>query len=115
MGKSLTLAVIGGDERQVFLASLALADGHAVRTFALDRANIEGAAICSDAASCTEGADAVLLPVPVMQGDGLLRAPLARTETDVMQVLDAIPAGVPVSAVRFPSGCMPGRCSAVYG
>lgn len=44
MGKSLTLAVIGGDERQVFLASLALADGHAVRTFALDRANIEGAA-----------------------------------------------------------------------
>ena len=24
MGKSLTLAVIGGDERQVFLASLAL-------------------------------------------------------------------------------------------
>ena len=27
------------------------------------------------------------LPVPVMQGDGLLRAPLARTETDVMQVL----------------------------
>ena len=92
MDKSLTLAVIGGDERQVFLASLALADGHAVRTFALDRANIAGAAVCSDAASCTEGADAVLLPVPVMQGDGLLRAPLARTETDVMQVLDAIPA-----------------------
>ena len=53
MDKSLTLAVIGGDERQVFLASLALADGHAVRTFALDRANIAGAAVCSDAASCT--------------------------------------------------------------
>ena len=64
MDKSLTLAVIGGDERQVFLASLALADGHAVRTFALDRANIAGAAVCSDAASCTEGADAVLLPSP---------------------------------------------------
>ena len=47
MDKSLTLAVIGGDERQVFLASLALADGHAVRTFALDRANIAGAAVCS--------------------------------------------------------------------
>ena len=113
MGKSLTLAVIGGDERQVFLASLALADGHAVRTFALDRANIEGAAVCSDAASCTEGADAVLLPVPVMQGDGLLRAPLARTETDVTQVLDAIPAGVrrcgPLSAA-CPGGAV--RCTA---
>ena len=72
MGKSLTLAVIGGDERQVFLASLALADGHAVRTFALDRANIEGAAICSDAAS------------------------------DVMQVLDAIPAGVPAFGGAVP-------------
>ena len=102
MDKSLTLAVIGGDERQVFLASLALADGHAVRTFALDRANIAGAAVCSDAASCTEGADAVLLPVPVMQGDGLLRAPLARTETDVMQVLDAIPAGVPAFGGAVP-------------
>ena len=112
MGKSLTLAVIGGDERQVFLASLALADGHAVRTFALDRANIEGAAVCSDAASCIEGADAVLLPVPVMQGDGLLRAPLARTETDVMQVLDAIPAGVPAFG-----GAVPFRlhARAVYG
>ena len=131
MGKSLTLAVIGGDERQVFLASLALADGHAVRTFALDRANIEGAAICSDAASCTEGADAVLLPVPVMQGDGLLRAPLARTETDVMQVLDAIPAGVPAfggavpfrlharavqCGVRYATPCLPvrERCSSLW-
>lgn len=58
--------------------------------------------VCSDAASCTEGADAVLLPVPVMQGDGLLRAPLARTETDVMQVLDAIPAGVPAFGGAVP-------------
>ncbi len=113
MDKSLTLAVIGGDERQVFLASLALADGHAVRTFALDRANIAGAAVCSDAASCTEGADAVLLPVPVMQGDGLLRAPLARTETDVMQVLDAIPAGVPAFGGAVPFRLHARRCSAV--
>lgn len=102
MGKSLTLAVIGGDERQVYLASLALADGHAVRTFALDRANVEGAVVCPDAAACVEGADAVLLPVPVMQGENMLRAPLARTETDVMQVLDAIPAGVPAFGGAVP-------------
>ena len=102
MGKSLTLAVIGGDERQVYLASLALADGHAVRTFALDRANIEGAVVCTDAAACVEGADAALLPVPVMQGENMLRAPLARTETDVMQVLDAIPAGVPAFGGAVP-------------
>ncbi len=102
MGKSLTLAVIGGDERQVYLASLALADGHAVRTFALDRANIEGAVVCPDAAACVEDADAVLLPVPVMQGENMLRAPLARTETDVMQVLDAIPAGVPAFGGAVP-------------
>lgn len=44
----------------------------------------------------------MLLPVPVMQGDGLLRAPLARTETDVMQVLDAIPAGVPAFGGAVP-------------
>ena len=37
-----------------------------------------------------------------MQGDGLLRAPLARTETDVMQVLDAIPAGVPAFGGAVP-------------
>lgn len=102
MGKSLTLAVIGGDERQVYLASLALADGHAVRTFALDRANIEGAVVCPDAQTCVESVDAVLLPVPVMQGENMLRAPLARTETDVMQVLDAIPAGVPAFGGAVP-------------
>ena len=38
MGKSLKLAIVGGDERQAYLARLAQADGHSVRTFALERA-----------------------------------------------------------------------------
>lgn len=94
MGKSLILAIIGGDERQVHLARLALSDGYTVRTFALDRAEIEGVTPSPDLASCMEGADAVLLPVPMTQGEGQLRAPLSKTRTDIAQVLDAIPSGV---------------------
>ena len=91
MGKSLKLAIVGGDERQAYLARLAQADGHSVRTFALERA--ENVPRSPDLASCLMGADAVLLPVPVTQGENLLRAPLSDTKTDIMQVLDAIPSG----------------------
>ena len=91
MGKSLKLAIVGGDERQAYLARLAQADGHSVRTFALERA--ENVPRSPDLASCLTGADAVLLPVPVTQGENLLRAPLSDTQTDIMQVLDAIPSG----------------------
>ena len=91
MGKSLKLAIVGGDERQAYLARLAQADGHSIRTFALERA--ENVPRSPDLASCLAGADAVLLPVPVTQGESLLRAPLSDTKTDIMQVLDAIPSG----------------------
>ena len=67
MGKSLKLAIVGGDERQAYLARLAQADGHSIRTFALERA--ENVPRSPDLASCLTGADAVLLPVPVTQGE----------------------------------------------
>ena len=37
MNQSTTLAVVGGDVRQAYLAELLHEAGHTVRTFALDR------------------------------------------------------------------------------
>lgn len=111
MGKSLKLAIVGGDERQAYLARLAQADGHSIRTFALERA--ENVPRSPDLASCLAGADAVLLPVPVTQGENLLRAPLSDTKTDIMQVLDAIPSGTLTLGGRCRSACTPVRFKTV--
>ena len=46
----------------------------------------------------------MLLPVPVTQGENLLRAPLSDTKTDIMQVLDAIPSGTLTLGGAVPFG-----------
>ena len=81
MTKSVTLAVVGGDVRQVHLAVLLQADGHTVRTFALDRRPVEH---CS------------------AYGDGQLNAPLSNAPHPLSEVLDAIPAGTLTLAGSVP-------------
>ena len=73
----MRFAVVGGDRRSVLLAGLLLREGHRVRSFALERAELP-AEIPKDSAlqACVYGADAVLLPVPAERGP-LLNAPLA--------------------------------------
>ena len=73
----MRFAVVGGDRRSALLAGLLLREGHRVRSFALEKAELP-AEIPRDSAlaSCVYGADAVLLPVPAEHGP-LLNAPLA--------------------------------------
>lgn len=73
----MRFAVVGGDRRSALLAGLLLREGHRVRSFALERAELP-AEIPKDSAlpACVYGADAVLLPVPAEHGP-LLNAPLA--------------------------------------
>ncbi len=73
----MRFAVVGGDRRSALLAGLLLREGHRVRSFALERAELP-AEIPKDSAlqACVYGADAVLLPVPAERGP-LLNAPLA--------------------------------------
>lgn len=104
MNQSATLAVVGGDIRQAYLAGLLCADGHTVRTFALERHPIEGCAAVSDLRSCFTDVQAVILPLPVQHGNAQLNAPLSNTPYPLFDVLDAIPAGTVTLAGSVPFG-----------
>ena len=69
--------VIGGDERQAYLAGHLARDGHAVSILALDGgAHLAPGAQVRRDADGIERADCVILPMPVCTADGLLFAPL---------------------------------------
>lgn len=63
-----TFGVIGGDRRQAELARLLEADGNSVCTYGLDAWKPVGNGTLDRAAS----ADAVILPLPLCRGDGVL-------------------------------------------
>lgn len=102
MNRSTTLAVVGGDVRQAYLAELLHEAGHTVRTFALERRPAEGCAAAADMQSCFADVRAVILPMPVQTGDGNLNAPLASAQHTVSAVLEAIPAGTLTLAGAVP-------------
>ena len=61
MNQSTTLAVVGGDVRQAYLAELLHEAGHTVRTFALERRPAAGCTAVSDLQACLDDARAVIL------------------------------------------------------
>ena len=70
--------VVGGDQRQVWLARLLAEDGHTVHTYALDLPPDAGdGPVARSSLERIDRADCVVLPLPVA-GEGLtLHAPLA--------------------------------------
>ena len=74
---SLTIAVVGGDEREGEIARQAANAGAGVRTFGfpLPDESVSRLAVCDDAASALRGADYALLPIPGIGDDGSLYAP----------------------------------------
>lgn len=102
MNQSTTLAVVGGDVRQAYLAEMLHEAGHTVRTFALERRPAAGCTAVSDLQACLDDARAVILPMPVQMGDGSLNAPLANAQHTIGDVLDAIPAGTLTLAGAVP-------------
>lgn len=102
MNKSATLAVVGGDVRQAYLAELLRADGHEVRVFALERHPINDCITITDPRAGFAGVQAVILPLPVQHGDAQLNAPLANAPHPLADILDAVPAGTLVLAGSVP-------------
>lgn len=91
----MIFALCGGDGRQARLAGLLLADGHKVRTWALERAELpDGARPCQSAAEALEGADCLLLPMPVSARSGLLNAPLSDSSHCLGEVFAAAAPGM---------------------
>ena len=97
----MRFAVIGGDRRAAALAGLLLADGHKLRSFALERAELPPE-ICRDDClhSCVYGADCVLLPCPAEKG-GCLNAPLSAEEVDMDTLIESLWPGQLLLGGRF--------------
>lgn len=107
----MIFAVCGGDGRQERLAGLLLADGHTVRTWALDKAELpDGTRRCRSAVEALEGADCLLLPMPVSTRSGLLNAPLSESTHCLGEIFAAVGpgtlacGGMPGAEVRAVAG-----------
>lgn len=73
----LTIAVVGGDEREQQIATLAAAAGARVRAhgFTAPKASLAGVLWCDSPAEAVDQANYLLLPIPGIAADGSLFAP----------------------------------------
>ena len=97
----MRFAVIGGDRRSAALAALLHADGHRVRTFALEQAALEpeiARETCLQ--SCVYGADCVLLPCPA-ERSGYLNTPLSTEKLPMPELIGALWPGQLLLGGRF--------------
>lgn len=95
----MEFAVIGGDMRTVKLAELLSRDGHAVRCFGLERGESPVLQNAGTLEEALEGAEYVILPLPMGAGE-TLNAALAEREISVRELAKCIPSGAHVLAGR---------------
>jgi dipicolinate synthase subunit A len=87
----MIFAVIGGDMRQAKLAEMLAADGHLVSTFAIDKLRLENGVTQQDSVrEAVEGADCVILPLPVTSREGMLNAPLGSGIHTIYEIFAAL-------------------------
>lgn len=87
--------LVGGDGRQAALASLLAADGYRVRAWGL-----EEILQCEERMTGPERASGVILPLPALDGSGLLYTPCSRRRIMPQEVLDRLQPGQKVMAGR---------------
>ncbi len=75
----MKFAIIGGDMRQAKLAELLAEDGHEVSAFAMEKITLaQGVLQCASVKEAMDGAECVILPLPVIGKEGVLNTPLSR-------------------------------------
>ncbi|MGI5936444.1 MAG: dipicolinate synthase subunit DpsA, partial [Oscillospiraceae bacterium] len=90
----MKFAVIGGDMRIARLCSLLASDGHDVSSFALEKGHCSQDIYCADSPEeAAQGADCVVLPLPVTGQRGFLNSPLSAGEYEMKEILEAIEPG----------------------
>ncbi len=94
MKHRLNVWVIGGDQRQVYLAELLHREGHTVHIYALEQA-VED---CDEEPSQAHLADCVILPLPVTGNGSLLNTPLSHRSHPLSAILDALRPGQVICA-----------------
>ncbi|HCA04522.1 MAG TPA: dipicolinate synthase subunit DpsA [Ruminococcaceae bacterium] len=77
IGNIKTFAVIGGDKRQLFLADSLVRDGFRVIMGGFDSLLSIGAITLADVPTAINYADAVIMPLPCIRGDGSLNTPFS--------------------------------------
>lgn len=98
----MNFAVIGGDERSVQLVCRLLQDGHQVKTWRMECVLGVQETKCTHLEQTLEGAECVVLPVPLSVKPGVLNAPFGETEPRLEIVMERLPAHVPVFAGMVP-------------
>ena len=97
----MRFAVIGGDRRSAALAALLHADGHRIRTFALEQAALAPGILRETCLqSSVYGADCVLLPCPAEKG-GFLSASLSAEKLPMPELIRALWPGQLLLGGRF--------------
>lgn len=91
----MDFTVIGGDLRSVYLCRRLLKDGHRVRSFGLELADIPPATQSPSLHSALGDTQCIVLPIPTADGN-LLRAPYSCTPIPLDAAAAAIPPNVPV-------------------
>ncbi|MDR0904938.1 MAG: hypothetical protein LBN00_01975, partial [Oscillospiraceae bacterium] len=87
----MKFAVFGGDMRQVKLAELLIADGHAVNAFALDKIRLaDGIEQPPTAKAAANGAEIIVLPLPLQSREGMLSSPLSAGLHTTREILSAV-------------------------
>ena len=83
-------SVIGGDRRAACLCARMAREGHSVRCFALEKAEMpRGVQKAGCLQGCVYGAEWIFLPVPT-EKDGLLRTPLSLEKLPMEELLPAL-------------------------
>ncbi len=100
--------VIGGDQRSVFLVRRLLQDGHRVRCWGLEQADLPDTCHALSLEDALYHTDSVVLPIPATQGNDL-RMPYASRKLSVQELADVLPEHVPIY-VGAPGAELTARC-----
>ncbi|MDL2300659.1 dipicolinate synthase subunit DpsA [Clostridiaceae bacterium OttesenSCG-928-D20] len=87
----MKFSVIGGDRRIAKLSESLARDGHIVKSFALEKAgDIPGVSAEDTVKDCLDGADCVVLPLPLSDKWAILTSPLSEGEYPVDEIFSEI-------------------------
>lgn len=86
----LKIAVIGGDLRQLYAANRLMEQGYEVSLYGFSDADILGLLPCRELSRALEGAECVLLPMPVSRDRETLLTPLWDSRLSLSELFDKI-------------------------
>ena len=91
MKKSFYIA--GGDLRSVYLAKALFKEGHEVKTFALEKADLPEGIEKNEDIKIFEKAENIILPLPCSDSEGFLKTAFSEKKIPVSEIVEHLPEG----------------------